>query len=83
VARCIAAKGIAQDDTATDGSSTLDLFEDGGGTGIEQVDLQRIWRQARLQSHRFGRYMASDDPRFEESQALDPWPGAANVAGRA
>lgn len=31
--------------------------------------MQRIWRQARLKPHRLDRYMASNDPQFEEKAA--------------
>jgi DNA-binding LacI/PurR family transcriptional regulator len=31
--------------------------------------VQRIWRQAHLKPHRLDRYMASDDPQFEEKAA--------------
>ena len=34
--------------------------------GLSKSTVQRIWRQARLQPHRLDRYMASDDPQFEE-----------------
>ena len=37
--------------------------------GVSKSTVQRIWRQARLQPHRLDRYMASNDPRFEEKAA--------------
>jgi transposase len=37
--------------------------------GLSKSTVQRIWRQARLQPHRLERYMASNDPEFEEKAA--------------
>jgi transposase len=37
--------------------------------GISKPTVQRIWRQARLKPHRLDRYMASNDPQFEEKAA--------------
>jgi transposase len=37
--------------------------------GLSKSTVQRVWRQARLKPHRLDRYMASDDPRFEEKAA--------------
>jgi transposase len=34
--------------------------------GLSKSTVQRIWRRARLKPHRLDRYMASNDPRFEE-----------------
>ena len=34
--------------------------------GLSKSTVQRVWAQARLKPHRLDRYMASDDPRFEE-----------------
>ena len=34
--------------------------------GLSKSTVQRIWRQARVKPHRLDRYMASDDPQFEE-----------------
>jgi transposase len=37
--------------------------------GLSKSTVQRIWRQARLKPHRLDRYMASNDPHFEEKAA--------------
>jgi transposase len=37
--------------------------------GISHVLVLRVWRRAGLQPHRFERYMASDDPDFEQKAA--------------
>jgi transposase len=37
--------------------------------GVSKSTVQRIWAAARLQPHRLERYMASDDPEFEEKAA--------------
>src|SRR6202051_917119 len=39
------------------------------GLGRGKSTVQRVWAQARLKPHRLDRYMASDDPRFEEKGA--------------
>jgi hypothetical protein len=42
----------------------------GEALGISKSTVQRVWAQARLKPHRLDRYMASDDPRFEEKAVL-------------
>ena len=37
--------------------------------GLSKSTVQRIWAQARVKPHRLERYMASDDPQFEEKAA--------------
>ena len=37
--------------------------------GLGKSTVQRIWSQARVKPHRLERYMASDDPQFEEKAA--------------
>lgn len=37
--------------------------------GVSKSTVQRIWAQARVKPHRLERYMASDDPQFEEKGA--------------
>jgi len=37
--------------------------------GVSKSTVQRIWRQARLKPHRLDRYMASNDPEFEQKAA--------------
>jgi hypothetical protein len=36
---------------------------------LSKSTVQRVWAQTRLKPHRLDRYMASDDPRFEEKAA--------------
>jgi transposase len=38
--------------------------------GVSKSTVQRVWAQARLKPHRLNRYMASNDPQFE--QKSDP-----------
>lgn len=37
--------------------------------GLSNPTVQRVWAQARLKPHRLDRYLASNDPRFEEKAA--------------
>ena len=37
--------------------------------GISHMLVARVWRRAGYQPHRFGRYMLSDDPDFEQKAA--------------
>lgn len=37
--------------------------------GLSKSTVQRVWTQTRLKPHRLERYMASNDPRFEEKAA--------------
>src|ERR1051326_8684349 len=37
--------------------------------GLSKSTVQRVWAQARLKPHRLDRYMASNDPHFEEKAA--------------
>jgi len=37
--------------------------------GVSKSTVQRVWAQARLKPHRLERYMASNDPQFEEKVA--------------
>ena len=37
--------------------------------GLSKSTVQRVWTQTRLKPHRLDRYMASNDPRFEEKAA--------------
>jgi hypothetical protein len=36
---------------------------------LSNPTVQRVWAQARLKPHRLDRYLASNDPRFEEKAA--------------
>ena len=47
------------------------LPKSGRGAGGEQVDLCSVWAQARLKPQRLDRYMASNDPLFEQKAADD------------
>ena len=37
--------------------------------GLSKSTVQRVWAQTRLKPHRLDRYMATNDPRFEEKAA--------------
>jgi len=37
--------------------------------GVSKSTVQRVWAQARLKPHRLERYMASNDPQFEQKAA--------------
>jgi transposase len=53
----------------TDGSTHWTCRKMAAALGLSKSTVQRIWRQARLQPHRLDRYMASNDPQFEEKAA--------------
>jgi transposase len=52
-----------------DGSTHWTCRKMAAALGLSKSTVQRIWRQARLQPHRLDRYMASNDPQFEEKAA--------------
>ena len=52
-----------------DGSTHWTCRKMADALGLSKSTVQRIWRQARLQPHRLDRYMASNDPKFEEKAA--------------
>src|SRR5260370_10069050 len=52
-----------------DGSTHWSCRKMAEGVGISKSTVQRVWAQARLKPHRLDRYMASDDPRFEQKAA--------------
>jgi transposase len=52
-----------------DGSTHWTTRKLGKVLGISHMLVARVWRRAGYQPHRFGRYMLSDDPRFEEKAA--------------
>lgn len=52
-----------------DGSTHWSVRKLSAEMGISKSSVQRILAQARLQPHRVERYMASNDPRFEEKAA--------------
>jgi transposase len=49
-----------------DGSTHWTCRKMAAALGLGKSTVQRIWRQARLKPHRLDRYMASNDPQFEE-----------------
>ena len=52
-----------------DGSTHWPCRKLGAALGLGKSMVQRIWSQARVKPHRLERYMASDDPQFEEKAA--------------
>jgi transposase len=52
-----------------DGSTHWTCRKMAAALGLSKSTVQRIWRQARLKPHRLDRYMASNDPEFEEKAA--------------
>lgn len=54
---------------AADGSTHWSCRKLGATLGLGKSTVQRIWSQARVKPHRLERYMASDDPQFEEKAA--------------
>ena len=52
-----------------DGSTHWSCRKLANTLGISKSTIQRIWSQARVRPHRLERYMASDDPQFEEKAA--------------
>jgi transposase len=52
-----------------DGSTHWSCRKMAQALGLSKSTVQRVWAQARLKPHRLDRYMASNDPRFEEKAA--------------
>ena len=52
-----------------DGSTHWSCRKMAEALGVSKSTVQRIWAQARVKPHRLERYMASDDPQFEEKAA--------------
>ncbi len=52
-----------------DGSTHWSCRKMAAALGLSKSTVQRIWRQARLKPHRLDRYMASNDPHFEQKAA--------------
>ena len=52
-----------------DGSTHWSCRKMASALGLSKSTVQRIWRQARIKPHRLDRYMASDDPNFEQKAA--------------
>lgn len=53
----------------TDGSTHWSCRKMAAALGLSKTTVQRMWAQARLKPHRLDRYMASNDPQFEEKAA--------------
>ena len=53
----------------SDGSTHWSCRKMAEALGVSKSTVQRIWAQARVKPHRLERYMASDDPEFEEKAA--------------
>lgn len=52
-----------------DGSTHWTCRKMAAALGLSKSTVQRIWRRARLKPHRLDRYMASNDPQFEQKAA--------------
>lgn len=52
-----------------DGSTHWSCRKMAAAIGLSKSTVQRIWVQARVKPHRLDRYMASNDPQFEEKAA--------------
>mgnify|MGYP002349472101 CR=1 FL=1 len=52
-----------------DGSTHWSFRKIATKIGLSKSTVQSIWQKARLKPHRLERYMASNDPRFEEKAA--------------
>jgi len=52
-----------------DGSTHWSCRKMAAALGLSKSTVQRVWTQARLKPHRLDRYMASDDPQFEQKAA--------------
>jgi transposase len=56
-------------DQPKDGSTHWTCRKLGKKLGVSKSTVQRVWTQAQLKPHRLDRYMASDDPEFENKAA--------------
>ena len=54
---------------AADGSTHWSTRKLGAALGISHMKVERIWAKHGLKPHRLQRYMASDDPDFEQKAA--------------
>jgi len=52
-----------------DGSTHWSCRKMATAMGVSKSTVQRVWAQTRLKPHRLERYMASDDPQFEQKAA--------------
>jgi transposase len=53
----------------TDGTTHWSSYRLAKHLGVSHTTVYRVWRQFGIQPHRLRRYMASDDPEFEEKAA--------------
>ncbi len=53
----------------SDGSTHWSCRKMAEALGVSKSTVQRVWAQMRLKPHRLDRYMASNDPQFEEKAA--------------
>jgi len=53
----------------SDGSTHWSCRKMAEALGVSKSTVQRVWTQMRLKPHRLDRYMASNDPRFEQKAA--------------
>jgi len=53
----------------SDGSTHWPCRKMAEALGLSKPTVQRVWAQARLKPHRLDRYLASNEPRFEEKAA--------------
>ena len=53
----------------SDGSTQWSCRKLAAALGLSKSTVQRVWTQLRLKPHRLDRYMASNDPHFEEKAA--------------
>jgi transposase len=55
--------------TPEDGSTQWSCRKMAAATGLSSTTIHRIWSKTRLKPHRLDRYMASNDPAFEQKAA--------------
>jgi hypothetical protein len=53
----------------SDGTTHWSSYRLAKHLGVSHTTVHRVWRQFGIQPHRLRRYMASDDPQFEEKAA--------------
>jgi transposase len=52
-----------------DGSTHWSCRKMAEALGVSKSPVQRVWAQTRIKPHRWDRYLASDDPQFEQKAA--------------
>lgn len=65
-----------------DGSTHWPLRKMAAVLGVGKDLIRQVWREAELKPHRLDRYMASDDPQFEEKGRRDHRPLPESAAAR-